>query len=112
MARPVGKMLSTPGGKPASRNNSASARVLSGVRGAGLSRTEHPATSAGISRVSAVTCGAVEGSIAASTPVGALTSAAWAAPDTPAATSSRLRTACNSELDHGPGGGLAELGSR
>ena len=80
-ARPVsgppGTTDSTPSGRPASANTSASALALSGVSAAGLSTTVHPASSAGPSLLHARNSGTFQATTAPTTPTGSRTTSVW-----------------------------------
>ena len=56
-SRPAGSTLSTPLGRPACSNASANLKASSGVSGAGLKTTVHPATRAGPSLAAAMNMG-------------------------------------------------------
>jgi hypothetical protein len=63
-------MLSTPGGRPASRQSSAKAMALSGVYSAGFSTTVLPAASAGATFQASISSGKFHGMIWPQTPTG------------------------------------------
>ncbi len=63
-------MLTTPGGKPASRISSPSRRVVSGVSSAGFNTMVQPAASAGPIFAIAITSGTFQGTMAPTTPIG------------------------------------------
>ena len=76
------RMLTTPGGRPASSKLEARARVVSGVCSAGFNTMVHPAQSAGASFHAAIKRGKFHGTIWAATPIGSRNASASASSET------------------------------
>ena len=85
---PPGTTDSTPSGRPASANASASALVASGVSAAGLSTIVQPASSAGAILLTAKNSGTFHATIAPTTPIGSRVT--MVCPNTPVRVSDQL----------------------
>jgi hypothetical protein len=77
VSAPPGTTDSTPAGRPASANTSASALTLNGVSTAGLSTIVQPASSAGPSLLQARNIGTFHAATAPTTPIGSRSTRVW-----------------------------------